>query len=230
MNSIVRIALKTTPEQAERLRALQQAFAQACNVLAPTVQSTRCWNRVALHHMAYKSLRQQFPGLGSQMICNAIYSVSRTSRLVFQHPRSPFNIARWGDKPLPRLQFKPQSPVFFDRHTLSIKDGQISMFTLDGRMRFRLDVRPEDERRFRDEKLREIALSAKAEVFMLSFHFSKLDGEADTETDGEAPATPATVDGLATAADHLPDYVQVNETLPASTAQPLPNALSPVTP
>ena len=220
MNSIVRIALKTTPEQAARLRALQQAFADACNVLAPTVQSTRCWNRVALHHMAYKPLRQQFPDLGSQMICNAIYSVSRTSRLVFQHPRSPFNVARWGDKPLPRLQFKPQSPVFFDRHTLSIKGGQISMFTLDGRMRFQLDVRPEDERRFREEKLREIVLNAKADVFMLSFHFSQLDGEADIGTD--AQATPASADELATAAGHLPDYVQVNEAFPAGAVPALP--------
>jgi hypothetical protein len=230
MKSIIRIALKTTPEQGQRLRALQQAFADACNVLAPTVQSTRCWNRVALHHMAYKPLRQQFPGLGSQMICNAIYSVSRTSRLIFQHPRSPFNIARWGDKPLPRLQFKPQSPVFFDRHTLSIKDGQISMFTLDGRMRFQLDLRPEDERRFREEKLREIVLNAKADVFMLSFHFSKVDGEADTDTGTDAEATSASAEELATAAGHLPDYVQVNEAFPASAAPALSHAMSPLTP
>src|SRR6185369_17991036 len=115
---------------------------------------------------------QQFPDLGSQMICNAIYSVSRSCRLVYQHPQSPFNLARLGDAGLPRLHFLPQSPVYFDRHTLSIKDGQISMFTLDGRMRFQLDLSADNEHRFRNEKLREIVLSSKDESFLLSFYFA----------------------------------------------------------
>ncbi|MCU0922625.1 MAG: hypothetical protein MUF16_20270, partial [Burkholderiaceae bacterium] len=76
MNSALRIPLKTSPRQHEQLVQLQRAFAEVCNALAPLVQQTRCWNRVALHHMAYKRLREGFPGLGSQMVCNAIYSVS----------------------------------------------------------------------------------------------------------------------------------------------------------
>lgn len=127
MTSVIRIPLRPTADQAARLAALQQAFAAVCNQLAPLVQRTRCWNRVALHHMAYKQLRQQFPDLGSQLVCNAIYSVSRACRLIFQHPHSPFNLQRLGPAPLPNLQFLPQSPVYFDRHTLSIKSGQVSM-------------------------------------------------------------------------------------------------------
>ena len=94
MNSVLRIALNASPEQGARLQALQSGFAQVCNALAPVVQQTRVWNRVALHHLAYRQLREQFPEMGSQMVCNAIYSVSRTSRLVFQHPASPFSRAR----------------------------------------------------------------------------------------------------------------------------------------
>ena len=89
MNFAVRVLLNTTPEQQARLEALQAAFAEVCNALAPMVQQTRIWNRVALHHMAYKGLRERFPALGSQMVCNAIYSVSRACRLVFQNPESP---------------------------------------------------------------------------------------------------------------------------------------------
>ena len=119
MNITLSVVLNATSEQIARLQALQQVFAQACNALAPVVQQARCWNRVTLHHMMYRALREQFPALGSQMVCNAIYSVSRAARLVFQHPDSPFLIGRGGAAglqpvaPLPMLNFLPSAPVFF---------------------------------------------------------------------------------------------------------------------
>lgn len=185
MNSVLHTSLNTSAPQTARLHELQQVFAKVCNALAPLVQQTACWNRVALHHMAYKQLRQQFPDLGSQMVCNAIYSVSRTCRVVYQHPNSPFNVQRLAGRPLPLVKFLPQSPVYFDRHTLSLKDGLVSMFTLDGRMRFELALSKADERRFRDEKLREIVLTSRAEVFSLSFTFARPDDAAQAD---EAPA------------------------------------------
>ncbi len=176
MNSRVVIPLNVTPDQQHRLLALQAAFAEVCNALAPLVQSTRTWNRVALHHMAYKSLRERFPAVGSQMVCNAIYSVSRHSRALFQGEGSPFHLGKLGDRPLPLLRFTDCCPVFFDRHTLSIKDGQLSMFTLDGRLRFQLDLRPEDEYSFHHRKLRELVLSrTQGNGFVLSFTFSEHD-------------------------------------------------------
>ena len=162
MNSTLRIPLQASPEQVQRLQALQSGFARVCNALGPVVQQTRVWNRVALHHLAYRQLREQFPEMGSQMVCNAIYSVSRTARLVFQHAQSPFNLALLGDRPLPLLRFADSCPVYFDRHTLSLKAGQLSMFTLDGRMRFQLALEARDEERFHQQKLREIVLSRSA--------------------------------------------------------------------
>ena len=52
MNTALCIPLNGSPEQLASLRALQQAFAQVCNALAPLVQQSRCWNRVTLHHLA----------------------------------------------------------------------------------------------------------------------------------------------------------------------------------
>ncbi|NBT92621.1 MAG: hypothetical protein EBT37_08500, partial [Betaproteobacteria bacterium] len=75
MNILLRVPLNTSTEQSTRLKALQAVFAQACNALAPIVQQTKVWNRVALHHLMYRNLRERFPELGSQMVCNAIYSV-----------------------------------------------------------------------------------------------------------------------------------------------------------
>lgn len=207
MNTVLRHQLHTNASQTARLRELQLAFAQVCNALSPIVQQTACWNRVALHHMAYKQLRQSFPALGSQMVCNAIYSVSRSCRLVYQGPTSPFNLQRLHGKPLPLLQFLPQSPVYFDRHTLSLKDGQVSLFTLDGRMRFRLDLTPADELRFRTGKLREIVLSCEGGDYVLSFYFA----QGDTDAFSDEDAQPNT---------DLPEYVLVVEEGQPTTPRP----------
>ena len=200
MNSTLSIPLDTSLEQVQRLLALQQGFAQVCNALAAVVQLTRVWNRVALHHLTYRQMREQFPQMGSQMVCNAIYSVSRTCRMVFQHPQSPFHLSRLGDKPLPLLRFADSCPVYFDRHTLSLKAGQLSMFTLDGRMRFQLALGAEAEEAFQKRKLREIVLSrASGDRYTLSFVFS------DSEI--EASSSPVSVSEEA----EIPEYVMVDE-------------------
>lgn len=219
MKFTLRILLNTSPEQMAKLQALQAAFAEVCNALAPIVQATRCWNRVALHHLAYRSLRERFPNLGSQMVCNAIYSVSRACRIVLQHPASPWEITKLGERPLPLLRFLANSPVYFDRHTLSLKDGRLSMYTLDGRMRFQIELKAEDEARFHREKLREIVLQNVPQGYQLSFHFSPTpDGEtasaiadagqlpeylvvktADAETAALPPASAAAANLLAVA-------------------------------
>jgi hypothetical protein len=179
MKSSLHVPLNASPEEAAKLRHLQAVFAKVCNTLAPIVQRTKVWNRVALHHMAYKALREQFPQMGSQMVCNAIYSVSRHSRLLFQSPDSPFNLAKLGNRPLPLLRFSEQAPVYFDRHTLSLKEGRLSMYTLDGRMRFQVALSPNDEQAFHDKKLREVVLSRVAqERFELAFVFSEPDDES----------------------------------------------------
>ena len=199
MNLTLRVPLNASPEQNARLQALQAAFAKVCNALAPMVQQTKVWNRVALHHLMYHSLRQRFPELGSQMVCNAIYSVSRTSRMLFQSPQSPFNLTRLAGKPLPLLRFADTCPVYFDRHTLSVKAGQLSMYTLDGRIRFALALQPADEANFNEKKLLEIVLSRRADgTFELSFLFSD-------------EQEPATAEPVAVGSAEIPEYVMVEE-------------------
>lgn len=187
------------PGQTERLIHLQQMFAQACNHLSPIVQQTRCWNRVALHHMAYRGLRAQFPALGSQMACNAIYSVSRTCRALFQNPTSPYSLHKLGNAPLPRVLFLPQSPVYFDRHTLSLKNGRASMYTLDGRIKFNLDLDGAQEALFRTSRLREIVMSSQPAGLALTFTFDDQPSSPSAEADDEQSMT------------DLPEYVLVTD-------------------
>lgn len=205
MNLTLQTPLVTSAEQHARLAALQVAFAQVCNALAPTVAQTRIWNRVALHHMAYKRLREQFPALGSQMVCNAIYAVSRISRSVYQHPSSPFNLSRMGTGPLPVLRFADSMPVYFDRHTLSLKAGMLSMFTLDGRIRFQLALGEQDEMAFHERKLLEVVLSRNPQGgFGLRFLFAAPDQVEIQEMDSsQIPDSAVT--------GRIPDYVVVEE-------------------
>ena len=171
---IVRLTPK--PDQFARLQALQANFVEICNAISPIVQATRCWNRVVLHHMVYHKMREQFPNTGSQMVCNAIYSVCRAARTILQHPKSPWNIDLNPDMQLPNILFLPQSPVFFDRHTLNLKGRQLSMYTLDGRIRFDLSLSVQEQAMFHEEKLKEVLLVNDPNGFSLHFHFG-------TETD-----------------------------------------------
>jgi len=199
MNSTLRISLTTDAGQHARLAQLQSAFAGVCNAIAPTVQQTKVWNRVALHHLTYRNLREQFPAMGSQMVCNAIYSVSRTCRMVFQHPQSPFNLSQLGAKPLPLLRFSDNCPVYFDRHTLSVNKGQLSMYTLDGRLHFALALSAENEADFVTKKLREIVLSRRPDAaFELVFQF----GDEPTDSTAQSKISSNT---------EFPEYVVVEE-------------------
>ena len=214
MNSIVRVPLNTTPQQFDRLQALQSAFAQVCNTLAPEVQRTRVWNRVALHHMHYRALREKFPALGSQMVCNAIYAVSRTSRLVFQTPASPFNLIKLAGKPLPLLQFSGSCPVYFDRHTLSVKGSKLSLFTLDGRMHFELTLPEVQLLLFKTSKLREISLTRRLNglyelAFLLESQQALTQQEAQSVLDVPMSSLEDSVPPALMATFPIPDYVSI---------------------
>ena len=73
------------------------------------------------------------------------------------------------------------------------------MFTLDGRMRFALALKPVDEANFNEKKLREIVLSCRADgVYELSFLF-------DDELDKKASEL------MSSGNSEVPEYVMVEE-------------------
>jgi len=165
MNVSLSVCLSPSETQAAQLRRLQAAVADVCNELVPKVQANRCWNRVALHHMYYREMRGLFPEVGSQMICNSIYAVSRAYRAVMQP--SKVTDKNSGEGKVPKIFFSPSSPVFFDRHTLSIRQGHFSLYTLDGRVRFDADLDGRSYALFQDHKAHEIMLVEAAQGFEL---------------------------------------------------------------
>lgn len=153
------------------------------------------------------------------MVCNAIYSVSRTCRALFQNPESPYSLQKLGSAALPQVLFLPQSPVYFDRHTLSLKNGRASMYTLDGRIKFNVELTDEQASHFRSSRLREIVMSAESTRLMLSFSFDDpgLATASDTDDDMRSP--------------DMPEYVVVTDTpalpavLPSASLIPTKEAL-----
>jgi len=177
MTAELRFDLAPSAEQAAKLERLQQSFADVCNALAPVVQERRLWHRVTLHHLMYHQLREEFPALGSQMVCNAIHSVCRNARRVYQDPASPYQALGPG-APLPLLRFSGRGPVMFDRHTLSIREGTVSLYTLEGRIRCAAPTEAA-QARLRDARLREIELRRGAATFELAFRFAPGAGPDD---------------------------------------------------
>ena len=120
------IRLEVTCVQAAALHALRTTYADACNRLVPVVREHRCWNRVALHHLTYSRLRTETP-LGSQMVCNAIYTVCKAYK-------AQKALGRIGEGIVPMVRFERTS-VHYDRRTYTLKGDTLSLNTLDGRIR-----------------------------------------------------------------------------------------------
>lgn len=173
MKSLVVLKLSMSEEQSLKLLELQKTFALACDEAAIFVTRSRSWHRVTLHHLAYKTLRQKFPTLGSQMVCNAIYAVSKACKEIFQEPGGQWaNIGKSGS-PLPILKFSETTPVFFDKHTLTLKKKELSLFTLGGRMKIQVQLSKEMEEKLRCEKLKELSLLQIKKTFHLRFVFGE---------------------------------------------------------
>ncbi|MBS0648506.1 MAG: IS200/IS605 family accessory protein TnpB-related protein [Verrucomicrobia bacterium] len=124
MKFTISILLETLNEQDLQLLKLQTEYHKVCNQIVLTVIENRCWNRVALHHLVYNKVRKTSP-LGSQMVCNAIFSVCKAYKAK--------GIRK--DKTVPVIQFRKYRSVHFDHRTYSIKGNILSLYTLQGRIR-----------------------------------------------------------------------------------------------
>ena len=130
MKVTISIKCEVTKEQAEALQMLQKAYMDACNSVVPFVVANRCWNRFALHKLTYNLIRENST-LGSQMVCNAIFSVCKAYK--------NRNILK--EEPVPTIQFRKYRSVHFDKRTYKIKkDGAISLYTLGKRIQVKMEM------------------------------------------------------------------------------------------
>jgi IS605 OrfB family transposase len=156
--------LLATPPQADAFGLLARLFSAACNAIVPFVQEHRCWNRVALHHLAYYHLRERFPALGSQMVCQAIHRVAdayRTARANGELPK---------DEPIPGFRFSPRS-VNFDQRTYAFKGDAFTLFTPAGRMKVAFVVGERQRALLGEGTMKEARLVVRQGVWYLNLVF-----------------------------------------------------------
>ena len=171
MKSLIKIKLVPPQELAAQLFQLQTSFADACNMISEVAANNKCWNRVTLHHLVYHDMRDKFSELGSQMVCNAIYAVSRAYRIV--HAQQLLKNSKLGPTSAQmKIAFLPSSPVFFDKKTMSLTKNKLSLFTMQGRIYFDVQISKEDQETFLSGKIKEVTLQNQGEAFFLNFHFS----------------------------------------------------------
>jgi hypothetical protein len=104
---------------------------------------------------------------------------------------------------LPLVRFVDASPVYFDRHTLSLKGRLLSLFTPDGRTRVAVALAEEDEALFAHKRLREALLNRnESGDFVLRLRFD--DGEDEMEVQDQLPLA-------APYPQPIPTYVTVQE-------------------
>ena len=125
MKRTINLKLTLTQEQSDALLETQKVFANACNGVVPFSVENRCWNRVALHHLCYYSLRGSFPSIGSQMVCNAIKKVCSSYKVL--------KIKR--DQDVPTINFREAGSVHYDKRTFALKGDVLSLFTVNGRIK-----------------------------------------------------------------------------------------------
>ena len=155
----ISLPLNADPKAGQMLLELQAEFSRACCFAAEVAFQNSCYSRVALHHLAYKSLREAFPGLGAQLSSNSIYAVCKAARALS-------NRRAFGP-----MIFNLQAPVFFDHHTFSVRDGILSLFTLEGRLKIQLPVSKELDHALRTLSLKEALLEQHDAQFFLTFFF-----------------------------------------------------------
>ena len=137
MKYTISIFLETASEDKLKFVKLQDDYHLACNQIVPSVVEERCWNRVDLHHLVYKKIRKNSP-LGSQMVCNAIFSVCKAYKAK----------AIGRNEPVPVIQFRKNRSIHFDKRTYSIEGNILSLYTLEGRIRIPMRMGPFQEKYF----------------------------------------------------------------------------------
>ena len=170
MNSMVAIKLQCNEENAAKLGALHRVFASVCREITAYAAEANCWNRVNLHHLTYHRIRGSYPLLGSQMTCNAIYSVSRMAKEKIENEKK--SKRKVDGKEIVEHIYQKNIQIYFDRHTLSIKNKAISLFTMEGRIKFEVNIDEETELKINKNKLKEIILTEVDNKYILKFEFN----------------------------------------------------------
>src|SRR5260370_30220449 len=117
-------AAAPAPEQVDALKEVMRAFNAACNFVSALAWEKRVFNQIALHHMTYRDIREQFR-LPSQMAVRAIAKVA----------------AAYETSKATKAEFRPLAAITYDCRVLRLLGvSRVSCSTLAGRIAVRLNI------------------------------------------------------------------------------------------
>ena len=152
----VTCAAAPTPEQAEALTAIMQAYNAACNFVSALAWEKHCFNQIALHHLTYRDIRSQF-GLPSQLAVRAIAKVADAYKVSKET----------------QVKFRPLGAITYDSRVLRlIGVSYVSCSTLAGRITVKLNIGGYQRDRLTGAALGETKLTYAPEKNRFCFVFS----------------------------------------------------------
>ena len=90
-------------------------YREVCDQVVAAAKFLKTRSRTKLHKELYAILRREYPGLGAQMICNAIYAVATDLK---QH-----------------TIVDVRKTIIFDVNTCSVSPAIINLYTMSGRVK-----------------------------------------------------------------------------------------------
>ena len=124
MKLTLKLKLKTSQEELKKLSDTVQKFSEASNQVSLLIKESNIKNHVILHRLYYYQIKSQFD-LPAQMTCNAL------KRALFAY--------KSGNKKT-TITFKQNASMPFDDRMLSFKNNQVSILTLNGRIKLNLII------------------------------------------------------------------------------------------
>ena len=125
------IHVETTLDQSKTLSATCSAYLSCCNMVSKTAWEHKTLNQKILHQLIYRKLRNEYH-VGAQMAQSSIIRVIGNYRAIKDMNGSP-----WATN-----QPKYRSPGYdlvWNRDYSILKDGRLSVNTLDGRIKVPVD-------------------------------------------------------------------------------------------
>jgi len=118
MKLTAKIKLLPTESQSDSLKRTLEACNAACDYISGIAWETKTFNRNKLHHLVYYDVRERF-SLSAQATVRCIAKVVDAYKLDRKTKRT----------------FRPHGSVAYDLRLLAYKDGYVSIWTLNGRIK-----------------------------------------------------------------------------------------------
>lgn len=125
------IRVEVSPEQSQTLSDTCDAYLDCCNMVSKTAWEHRTISQKTLHQLAYRKLRDEYR-VGAQMAQSSIIRVIGNYRTIKEMHGSPWATSQ------PEYH-SPGYDLVWNRDYSILKDGRLSINTLDGRIKVPVD-------------------------------------------------------------------------------------------